>query len=130
VGRVGAVVHNCAKTPVSAGEAGRFSDLDLRAVTGDKLTPHHMPQAAANFTSRAEGGALVLPEAEHILTRTYAARGAVTAKKEAGMRFRDVLARDLKDLRRIAGLKYNQGIRDLLQYYRLNFPALIEKAEP
>ena len=30
------------------------------------LPPHHMPQAAQKFTSSAEGGALVLPHAEHV----------------------------------------------------------------
>jgi len=46
--------------------------------------------------SRAEGGALVLNEAEHMLTRTFAGRGRVVAGQEAGMAFRDVLARDIR----------------------------------
>jgi RHS repeat-associated protein len=60
VGEGGAWVHNgwgSASRGVTAGEAGRFADLDARAVVGDGLTPHHMPQAALNFTSRADGGA-------------------------------------------------------------------------
>jgi len=61
--------------PLQAGEAGRFGDLDARGIVGDDLTPHHMPQAARGFTPYADGGALVLPRAEHMLTRTYAGRG-------------------------------------------------------
>jgi hypothetical protein len=107
---------------VTAGEAGAYGTLRARAVAGDKLTPHHMPQAALRFTSRAEGGALVLEHAEHIQTRTYGPAGIATARGEAGLHFRDVLARDIRDVRRIAGTKYDNGIRDLIQYYRINFP--------
>ncbi len=112
---------------VSKGEAGRFSSLAARGVKGDKLTPHHMPQVAASYTSRAEGGALVMPEAQHVMTRTYGYKGAITARQEAGMAFRDVLARDVRDVRNIAGSEYNQGLRSLLNYYRANFPGLISK---
>jgi RHS repeat-associated protein len=110
-----------------AGESGAFGSLARRGTVGDGLTPHHMPQAALNFTSRAEGGALVLPHAEHILTRTYGARGAVTAQAERGLSFRDVFARDIRDIRSIAGSKYNSGLLNLTNYYRINFPPLIQK---
>jgi hypothetical protein len=110
-----------------AGDAGRFSDLDARAVTGDQLTPHHMPQAAAKFTSREEGGALALPHEEHILTRTYGMRGRAIVRTEIGLPFRQVLARDIRDVRYIAGAKYNKGLRELIAYYRTSFPELIQK---
>lgn len=112
---------------LAAGEAGRFSDLDARAVAGDQLTPHHMPQAAAKFTTRGAGGALALPHEEHVLTRTYGARGRAIAGAEAGLPFRQVLARDMRDVRRIAGARYNRGLRALIAYYREHFPTLIHK---
>jgi len=112
---------------ILAGEAGRFGDLDARAITGDEFTPHHMPQAAARFTPRAEGGALVLPQQEHVLTRTYGAAGRAVVRQEAGQSFREVLARDIRDIRRIAGTKYDEGVRRLLEYYHQNFPGLMEK---
>lgn len=112
---------------VVAGEAGRFARLEARAVVADALTPHHMPQAALGFTSRADGGALVLPAAEHALTRTYGALGRATRRAEADMVFRDVLARDMRDVRQIAGSRYDQGLRDLLQYYRDNYPELMRR---
>jgi hypothetical protein len=86
-----------------------------------------MPQAALGFTSRAEGGALVLIEAEHSLTRTFAGRGIATARSEAGMLFRDVLARDIRDVRQIVGPQYDAGLRQLLQYYYKNFPELMAR---
>ncbi len=112
---------------LEAGQAGRFADLDARAVTGDQLTPHHMPQAAAQFTARGEGGALALPHEEHVLTRTYGIRGRTVARAEAGLPFRQVLARDIRDVRRIAGRKYNKGLRELIVYYREYFSTLITK---
>ena len=110
---------------LAAGEAGRFADLVARGVTGDQLTLHHMPQTAARFTSRDEGEALVLPHAEHVLTRTYGVRGRVVARTEAHLPFRQVLARDIRAIRRIANRKYNKGLRDLITYYREHFPTLI-----
>jgi hypothetical protein len=112
---------------LTKGQAGRFADLDSLAVTGDKLTPHHMPQDALGFTSREDGGALMLPQTEHFMTRTYGFKGALTAKQDAGVAFRDVLTLDIRDIRRIGGSQYNQGLRDLLDYYRTNFPELMKK---
>jgi hypothetical protein len=112
---------------LAAGEAGRFADLVARGVTGDQLTPHHMPQTAARFTGRDEGGVLVLPHEEHVLTRTYGVRGRVVARAEARLPFRQVLARDIRDIRRIADRKYNKGLCDLIMYYREHFPTLIYK---
>ncbi|MDQ3687365.1 MAG: discoidin domain-containing protein [Acidobacteriota bacterium] len=83
------------RAAVVAGESGSYGSLVGRSVVGDGLTPHHMPQAALNFTSYADGGALVLPHVEHVLTRTYGRAGAVTAQAERGLPFRTVLARDI-----------------------------------
>jgi hypothetical protein len=116
-----------AASGVKVGEAGQFAALDARAVVGDALTPHHMPQAALGFTSRAEGGALVMTAEEHAMTRTYGALGRATARAEAGLSFREVLARDIRDVRRIVGAKYDEGIRELLRYYRQHFPELLRK---
>lgn len=113
-----------------AGRAGSFGDLNQIAEVGDNLTPHHMPQAALNFTSYEQGGAIMLPQSDHILTRTYGFRGALTAQQDAGLAFRSVLANDVRDLRSISGSQYNQGIQDLLQYYRQNFPQLMAKPSP
>ncbi len=86
-----------------------------------------MPQAALGFTSYSDGGALVVTSAEHELTRTFGYKGAQTAIDEAGMSFRNVLARDLHDIRGIAGSRYNHGSLDLLDYDRANFPNLMSK---
>ncbi len=110
-----------------AGKAGSFVELDRMAVVGDMLTPHHMPQAALGFTSRAEGGAIMIPHAEHVLTRTFGFRGAQLLSQESGTPFRTVLGRDIRDLRSIVGNKYDQGIIELLGYYRTRYPDLLSR---
>jgi hypothetical protein len=108
------------------GEAGSYEALTARAGLGDALEAHHMPQAALEFTSRGDGGALVLTRAEHMQTRTWGAKGGRSARADAGRSFRDVLASDIRDVRRIVGTKYDQGLRELLQYYRDEFPHLMK----
>lgn len=110
---------------VEAGEAGAFSSL--KGVKGDGLTAHHMPQAAAGRTGYNEGGALVMTHGEHVATRTYGSKGVATLQSDAGLSFRQVLFRDIQDVRRIVGSKYNEGLRDLIDYYRKNFPDQMSK---
>jgi hypothetical protein len=126
---VSPIASNTARGPVVRGEGGRFADLDARRVVGDDLTPHHIPQAAQGFTPYSDGGAVVMTTAEHKLTRTYAARGARTARDEADFLFRDVLARDIRDVRNIDGSSYNKGLQDTLDYYRSNYPELMRKGQ-
>jgi hypothetical protein len=107
------------------GESGAFGTL--KGVKGDGLTAHHMPQAAAERTGYSEGGALVLTQAEHVASRTYGSKGIGTLQADAGLSFRQVLARDIADVRSIVGSKYNEGLRNLTEYYRKNFPELMSK---
>jgi hypothetical protein len=108
---------------VQENDAGRFGDLSP-GTPGDDLTPHHMPQAAAGYTSRDDGGAIVMKSDDHALTRTYGAKGAATKVSEAGLPFETVLQRDIDDLRQIGQNKYGDpahfdpGIEKLLKYYR------------
>lgn len=101
--------------------------LSGRGTRGDGLTPHHMPQAAHGFTPYQSGGAIVMPHSEHIQTRNYGRKSAAALASDQGLPFRDVLARDIWDLRQIGGTKYNRGSRELINYYRTNFSELMEK---
>ena len=65
--------------------------------------------------------------AEHEATRTFAFKGAVTAIEDAAASFRDVLAKDIRDVRGIVGSRYNQGLKDVIKYYKNNFSNLISK---
>jgi hypothetical protein len=83
-----------------------------------------MPQAAHGFTKYYDGGAIVMPHELHIQTRTFGVYGRILAEEEAGLSFRTLLGRDIRDLRGIVGDEYDVGISQMLNYYRENFPEL------
>jgi hypothetical protein len=116
-----------AKSSLVAGEAGSYGELAAKAVRGDKLTPHHMPQAAAGYTGYSEGGALVLPEGEHLMTRTFAGKGSKTLVEDSALSFRQTLYKDMRDIRSQFGTRYNSGMSDLIKYYKSKFPDLMAK---
>ena len=68
-----------------------------------------------------------MTQAEHAATRTYGARGAATRQSDVGLSFREVLSKDIRDVRSIVGPRYNEGMRDLIDYYRQTFPELMRK---
>jgi hypothetical protein len=148
-GGVSVLVHNCggadpthadscrcangapARPAVKEGEVGRFGDLDGRKRAGDGLTPNHIPQAALNFLPYRDHAAVMMTHADHLLTRTYGAKGRATKALDRGASFRDVLARDLMDLRKIGQDVYgdpghfNQQIKEIIKFYRTNHPHLL-----
>ncbi|MCL2582823.1 MAG: hypothetical protein FWE35_10240, partial [Streptosporangiales bacterium] len=107
---------------VYVNDGGRFGDFNP-GEKGDGLTPHHMPQDALHFLPRDEGGAIVMSHEDHKLTRTYGARGGVTAKSDKGLPFRDVLQKDLRDVRGIGESQHGDrkyfepGIKKVLKHY-------------
>ncbi|MDX8255528.1 hypothetical protein [Acinetobacter pittii] len=112
---------------VIAGEAGSFATLSEKAVIGDGIEAHHIPQKALGFTSEMNDGAIALTRAEHIQTRTYGYKGALALREDAKLPFRTILSKDIMDVRKISGTKYNQGLLDLLKYYKQNYPELMRK---
>jgi RHS repeat-associated protein len=109
----------------SLGSAGAYGNLVKMTESGEVV--HHMPQKALGFTGKNEGGALIVTQAEHVQTRTYGYRGAITAREESGLSFRQVLARDIWDIKSLAGSKYNSGLWELIDYYYQFFQDLIQK---
>lgn len=68
-------------------------------------------------------------DVDHKLTRTFGGKGSVTKFADVGLSFRDVLAKDIRDLRSKFGPKYNSGIRDLLDHYYTNQHGLMRKRQ-
>ncbi|MGW6548250.1 hypothetical protein ACWGBH_36190, partial [Streptomyces massasporeus] len=122
-GSASVLVHNNSCKTVQENQGGRFGDLSP-GQPGDGLTAHHMPQDALHHLPRQDGGAVVMTQADHELTRTYGGRGGATKRRDAGLPFRTVLAMDIWDMRRIGQLRhndpgyFNKGIREMLAYYR------------
>jgi hypothetical protein len=61
--------------------------------------------------------ALVLPHDEHKATRTYDSKGRKTKAADKCRAFKDIFIDDIKDVRSIAGDKYDDGIMKLVELY-------------
>jgi RHS repeat-associated protein len=96
---------------------GRFSQLDSLKAAGE--VGHHMPQNASLPSmglSRSQGPALGMTQADHALTRTFRGRGARAMRQDAGLTARQRLAKDVWDIKRRFGTKYNKGLLEMLDY--------------
>ena len=97
---------------------GAYGKLDR----GATIERHHMPADSISQISRARGPAIHMDKADHARTSSYgnsAAAQAYRAELEALIeqgRFRDAMAREIMDVRSIAGAKYNQAMREMLDY--------------
>ncbi|MFC9606267.1 ricin-type beta-trefoil lectin domain protein [Streptomyces niveus] len=120
------------RSAVQEHEVGRFGDLDGRARVGDDLTPNHIPQAASGrIPNYRDFAAHMMTDADHRMTRTYGGAGRRTARVDAGLTFRQVLAADFANLRMIGQVNhgdpsyFNGAISGMMQYYRANYPHLL-----
>ena len=96
---------------------GSFKDVD--ATRGPDEVGHHMPQNAYNKTigvSRNDGPALLMSREDHALTRSFAGRGKATMKEDIELSARQRMAKDLWDIKNKFGTKYNEGIKQMLEY--------------
>ncbi|MEU0909912.1 hypothetical protein [Streptomyces althioticus] len=73
----------------------------------------------------------MMTDADHRMTRTYGGAGRSTARVDAGLTFRQVLAADFWNLRMIGQVNhgdpsyFNAAISGIMQYYRANYPHLL-----
>ncbi len=96
---------------------GRFADVD--STRGTNEVGHHMAQNAYNEkigVKRADGPALNMTKEDHALTRTFAGRGKGTMIKDEGLTARQRLEKDVEDVRKLFGKKYDEGIEKMLKY--------------
>jgi hypothetical protein len=66
--------------------------------------------------SRGSGPALGMSVEDHELTRTYRGRGKKTMAVTWGFRHESALLRDVRDIRKLFGQKYNKGLLEMLKY--------------
>jgi hypothetical protein len=57
-----------------------------------------------------------MAHAEHVQTRTYGSKGISTVQPYAKLSFRHVLGKEVRNVRRITGSKYNEGLQELMDY--------------
>ena len=97
---------------------GAYGKLDRAA----GLERHHMPADSVSPIARARGPAIQMDAADHALTASYGNSARAQAyREEIGSlveqgRFRDAMAREIRDVRSLAGSKYNEAIRAMLDY--------------
>ncbi|EWH11475.1 RHS repeat-associated core domain [Cellulophaga geojensis KL-A] len=102
---------------VTPGQVGTYDELVKASDVGDELDLHHIPQDKLGHLPRKDGIAVVMPKAEHAQTRTYKSKGRKTAALDKNRAFKDVLADDLADLKRIGGSKYDDSIKKIIKAY-------------
>lgn len=96
---------------------GRFANLDKLKQSGE--VGHHMPQNASLKSmglGRSDGPAVGMTKADHALTRTYAGRGVRAMRQDVNLSPRLRLAKDVRDIRHLFRSRYNQGLREMLDY--------------
>ncbi|WP_169787007.1 DUF6531 domain-containing protein [Hyalangium minutum] len=96
---------------------GAFRVLDALKKSGE--VGHHMPQnrfLEQIKLSRGKGPALGMTDADHALTRTFAGKGKATMRIDKDLLFRERLYKDIRDVRKLFGGKYNKGLREMLDY--------------
>jgi len=129
VGQVGVLVHNAGACGIT-NRGGKFADLNRSKLSNE--VGHHMPQNRFNQSigrSRADGPAMGMTRADHELTRTFSGRGRQSMVTDTGRNARQRMATDIKNIRELFGHKYDQGIREMLEYAR-TLPELMRVSRP
>ena len=109
-----------AVSTVTKYSGGAYGKLDRAA----GLERHHLPADSISQISRMRGPAIQMDAADHTLTSSYGnSIRAQAYREEIGVlleqgRFRDAMAHEMRDVRRIAGAKYNEALREMLDYAR------------
>ncbi|WP_150275410.1 RHS repeat-associated core domain-containing protein [Paenibacillus tepidiphilus] len=98
---------------------GSFKAVD--ATKGPDEVGHHIAQNAYNKTkgiSRNEGPAVLMSKEDHAKTRTFAGKGKAAMREdtELGLNGRQRMAKDVWDVKKNFGSKYNEGLKKAIRY--------------
>lgn len=129
VGTQEILVHNPRRTPPPF-RGGAYEDLEGQTFGGSRHR-HHMPLKGAKcFGSRSgpRGPSISMDVGDHLKTKSnpFGPHGRAAAAKYLAMieclckagRIRDAYAAEIRDVRRVAGRKYNAATREMLDYAR------------
>ncbi|CAG0936462.1 tRNA(Glu)-specific nuclease WapA [Thermoflexales bacterium] len=115
------LVHNANKKNCSPYRGGPHNETTKPP--NDKLESHHMPAKASSPIPEGKGPAIQMEPSEHRLTSSHGTRGAsATAYRKQIKdlidqgRWREAMALEIRDVRRATGTKYNQAMREMLEY--------------
>jgi uncharacterized Zn-binding protein involved in type VI secretion len=114
-------LKKCAHLKPGKGKGGSHGNTKKRA-DGEKTESHHMPADSTTKLPKNDGPAVKVDKTDHRETKSWG-RGnkAIKYRKEIGDllkkgKWREALAKEIKDLRRVAGKKYNEGTKEMLEY--------------
>lgn len=95
---------------------------DIEADGGER---HHMPAKSVSTLSEDDGPAIWMEAADHAKTASNGNQGSDGKKYRARQaalieqgRFDEALQMDIDDIRRKFGKKYDEGIKQMLEYYK------------
>ena len=98
---------------------GRFKEVNNNK--GVNEVGHHMPQNAYNKrkgVSLSDGSALLMTNEDHALTRTFKANGIKSMKEDINLDAEGRLIRDILDIREKFGNKYDEGLIEVINYFK------------
>jgi hypothetical protein len=97
---------------------GAYGKLDRKV----GFERHHMPADSVNGLPRSKGPSIQMEADDHALTSSYGNsrqaqeyRDKIQSLIESG-NTRDAMAQEVKDVRNIAGSKYNKALQEMLDY--------------
>ncbi len=103
---------------VSQYKGGRYKDL----ATGNGLERHHMPPDSTSSIPKKDGPAIQMDRPDHYQTSSWGTKGRAYRAQLKELiktgRMRGAMARDIMDVKRLFGSKYNQAIQEMLEYAR------------
>jgi len=96
---------------------------DVKSPAGDGLDAHHIPADSVSPLPRDLGPAIQMDPGDHRQTRSHGNQGLAGRMHREELaalirqgHWREVLAIEIRDARRVAASKYNTAIREMLEY--------------
>ena len=95
---------------------------ETKGPQGDQLESHHMPAKAASPLDPEKGPAIQMEPVDHRRTSSYGgATAAVEYRAEVKEligqgKWREAIAMEIRDVRRVAGAKYTAAIQEMLKH--------------
>lgn len=86
------------------------------------LEVHHMPSTkyliSNGISSKNDGLAIVINKFDHYKTRTHGNKHKKAYEEDVNLSYKEVLYKDIRDIRSIAGNKYDKAIMEVLRHAR------------
>jgi RHS repeat-associated protein len=128
---VAIVAHGAIGGAINVGQLGSMgwarykggSHGEMKGPVGDGLESNHMPADSTTDIPRDRGPAIQMDPGDHRLTSSHGSQGLAGAQYRSELadlvkqgRWRDAMAKEIRDVRSLFGTKYNEAIKQMLEY--------------